>query len=102
MKPRPAHPAVHIERLLTTAGVHLAGAALLALLLCAAGLRSVDTLFGDWAVLAAALLPAMPRTSSFIAPLFQVPFTASGAAVGQKATPAQRRAARGNTSVTAQ
>jgi hypothetical protein len=76
-----AHPhhAARAELLLTTAGLHLAGGGLLALLLCAAGLRGVEALFGDWAALTAALLPAIPQTRSLIAPLFCVPLATSGA-----------------------
>lgn len=74
-----SHRAARAELLLTAAGLHLAGAGLLALLLCAAGLRGVDALFGDWAALAVALLPWLARTRALIAPLFRVPFTANGA-----------------------
>jgi hypothetical protein len=62
-----------LEHRATAAGLALAGAALLALLLCAVGLRSAAQMPLDWAVLALALAPATRRAGALIAPLFRVP-----------------------------
>ena len=61
---------VRLERLITTAGLNLAGSGLLAMLLCAAGLRGTGTLFADWGVLASSLAPAAGLTWRRLAPLF--------------------------------
>jgi hypothetical protein len=62
-----------LEHRATAAGLALAGAALLALLLCAFGLRSAGQMPLDWALLALALSPATRRAAALIAPLFWSP-----------------------------
>lgn len=73
MQPRNVRLSVRLEHLATTAGLTLAGAGLLTLLLCAAGLRGMDTLFADWAVLAGAATPASHHAWRRLAPLFWSP-----------------------------
>jgi len=64
---------VRLEHQATAAGLALAGAALLALLLCGAGLRGAHQMPLDWALLALALAPATRRAGALIAPLFRWP-----------------------------
>lgn len=62
-----------LEHQATAAGLTLAGAGLLALLLCGVGLRGTDQMPLDWALLALGLAPATRRAGALIAPLFSVP-----------------------------
>lgn len=64
---------VRLEHRATVAGLALAGAALLVLLLCGLGLRRADQMPLDWALLALALAPATRRAGALIAPLFRWP-----------------------------
>lgn len=64
---------VRLEHQATAAGLALAGAGLLALLLCGVGLRGADQMPRDWALLALALAPAARRAGALIAPLFRWP-----------------------------
>lgn len=70
MQPRDVRLSVRLEHLATTAGLTLAGAGLLTLLLCATGLRGMNTLFADWALLAVAATPASHHAWLRLAPLF--------------------------------
>ena len=49
MQPRDVRLSVRLEHLATTVGLTLACAGMLALMLCATGLRGMNTLFADWA-----------------------------------------------------
>ncbi len=64
---------VRLEHQATAAGLALAGAGLLALLLCGLGLSGAHQMPRDWVLLALALAPATRRTAAFIAPLFRWP-----------------------------
>lgn len=73
MTVHPMRALVRLEHQATAAGLALAGAALLALLLCGVGLRGAHQMPLDWALLALALAPATRRAGAFIAPLFRWP-----------------------------
>jgi len=62
-----------LEHQATAAGLMLAGAGLLALLLCGLGLRGTEQMPLDWTLLGLGLAPATRRAGALIAPLFPVP-----------------------------
>jgi len=73
MQPRDVHLSVRLEHLATTVGLTLACAGMLALLVCAAGMRGTNNLFTDWALLSLALAPASQRAWHHLSPLFWKP-----------------------------
>ncbi len=84
MQPCDLRLSVRLEHLATTAGLTLAGAGLLTLLLCAAGLLDLNTLFADWALLAGALAPASHFAWRRLAPLFWRPWPAHDPSLSER------------------
>lgn len=73
MRPTDACRLRRLEHRATAAGLTLAGAGLLALVLCALGWRSAGQMPLDWALLSLALMPATRAAGALIAPLFWLP-----------------------------